>query len=278
MLFRSHQEPCYIDYKTTETQLTSGENIDVPSGRIEVRCQLNDWTKNVYINDRFIFGGDVYKIRYVSKFDRQSTFDADSDKLLLFYADYDNKSSNDNFELNIADYKKYDYRILCDTSITNKVGTTGKIDSTVTLDGVVVEEDVVFDNYKHSEIIDVLEDGSYRLLGAGECQIVAYMKKAPIYRTLINVKIGDYEEEPVVVPDTPVILVNKQVTYTIKYSQPLTISIETEAPKISYKYRIKENSVTIKNMSQSNEPLYIVYHNDDNTVKGKYKVVLGGIL
>ena len=104
------------------------------------------------------------------------------------------------------------------------------------------------------------------------------MKKAPIYRTLINVKIGDYEEEPVVVPDTPVILVNKQVTYTIKYSQPLTISIETEAPKISYKYRIKENSVTIKNMSQSNEPLYIVYHNDDNTVKGKYKVVLGGIL
>lgn len=273
-----HQEPCYIDYKTTETQLTSGENIDVPSGRIEVRCQLNDWTKNVYINDRFIFGGDVYKIRYVSKFDRQSTFDADSDKLLLFYADYDNKSSNDNFELNIADYKKYDYRILCDTSITNKVGTTGKIDSTVTLDGVVVEEDVVFDNYKHSEIIDVLEDGSYQLLDAGECQIVAYMKKAPIYRTLINVKIGDYEEEPVVVPDTPVILVNKQVTYTIKYSQPLTISIETEAPKISYKYRIKENSVTIKNMSQSNEPLYIVYHNDDNTVKGKYKVVLGGIL
>ena len=40
----------------------------------------------------------------------------------------------------------------------------------------------------------------------------------------------------------------------------------------------KVNSVTIKNMSQSNEPLYIVYHNDDNTVKGKYKVVLGGIL
>ena len=52
---------------------------------------------------------------------------------------------------------------MCDTSITNKVGTTGKIDSTVTLDGVVVEEDVVFDNYKHSEIIDVLEDGCFNL-------------------------------------------------------------------------------------------------------------------
>ena len=167
---------------------------------------------------------------------------------------------------------------MCDTSITNKVGTTGKIDSTVTLDGVVVEEDVVFDNYKHSEIIDVLEDGSYQLLGAGECQIVAYMKKAPIYRTLINVKIGDYEEEPVVVPDVPTILVNKQVAYTIEYDEKLTIEIETEAPRNSYKYRRGDNSITIKNMMQSDKPLYIVYHNDDNTVNGKYKVVLGGIL
>ena len=104
------------------------------------------------------------------------------------------------------------------------------------------------------------------------------MKNAPIYRTVINVKVGDYEEEPLVVPDTPIILVNKQVTYTIQYSKPLTIEIETEASKTSYKYRIKNNSVTIKNMAQSDEPLYIVYHNDDDTVKGKYEITLGGIL
>ena len=273
-----HEEPCYIDYKSTETQLTASDNMEVPSGRIEVRCQLNDWTKNVYINDRFIFGGDVYKIRYVSKFDRQSTFDSESDKLLLFYADFDNKSSNDNFELNIADYKKYDYKVLCDTSITNKAGTVGNISATVTLDGVTVDEDVIFDNYKHSNIIEVSENGDYKLLDNGECEIVAYMKNAPIYRTVINVKIGDYEEQPVVIPDSPVILVNKQITYTIKYSQPLIIEIETDAPKNSYKYRINENSVTIKNMIQSDEPLYIVYHNEDNSVNGKYEVTLGGIL
>lgn len=273
-----HQEPCYIDYKTTETQLTSGDNIDVPSGRIEVRCQLNDWTKNVYINDRFIFGGDVYKIRYVSKFDRQSTFDDESNKLLLFYADFDNKSSNDNFELNIADYKIHNYKVLCDTMITNKVGTEGKITASVTLDGVSVDEDVIFENYEHSTLIMLQEDGTYKLLGNGECKIVAFMKNAPIYRTIITVKIGDYKEDPVVIPDNPIILVNKQVTYTIKYDEKLTIEIETEAPRNSYKYRRGDNSITIKNMMQSDKPLYIVYHNDDNTVNGKYKVMLGGIL
>ena len=65
---------------------------------------------------------------------------------------------------------------------------------------------------------------------------------------------------------------------TIEYDEKLTIEIETEAPRNSYKYRRGDNSITIKNMMQSDKPLYIVYHNDDNTVNGKYKVVLGGIL
>lgn len=273
-----HEEPCYIDYKSTETQLTASDNMQVPSGRIEVRCQLNEWTKNVNIDNRFIFGGDVYRIRYISKFDRQSTFDKDSDKLLLFYADYDNKSSNDNFELNIADYKKYDYKVLCDTAITNKVGTTGKISATATLDDVPVEENVIFENYEHSDIINLSEDGNYELLAEGECKILARMKNAPIYRTVIDVKVGDFKEEPIVIPSAPVILVNNQVTYTVEYSEPLTIEIRTEAPRNSYKYRKKDNTITIKNMQQSDEPLYIVYHNDDNTVNGEYKIILGGIL
>ena len=104
------------------------------------------------------------------------------------------------------------------------------------------------------------------------------MKNAQIYRTIISIKIGDYKEEPVVIPDVPTILVNKQVAYTIEYDEKLTIEIETEAPRNSYKYRRGDNSITIKNMMQSDKPLYIVYHNDDNTVNGKYKVVLGGIL
>lgn len=59
-----HQEPCYIDYKITESQLFKEWTLDVPQGRIYVTCQLNQHTQDVDINKRYILM--IMFIKFVS--------------------------------------------------------------------------------------------------------------------------------------------------------------------------------------------------------------------
>ena len=61
-----HQEPCYIDYKITESQLFKEWTLDVPQGRIYVTCQLNQHTQDVDINKRYIFNDNVYKVKPIT--------------------------------------------------------------------------------------------------------------------------------------------------------------------------------------------------------------------
>lgn len=98
-----HREPCYIDYKVTETQLQVGQNIDIPNGRIEVVCQVNDYTNLLKINSRFILNNKAYKIRQFIDYNNTETFNDASNYLMKFYADWDTTDYNDNLDDNLAD-------------------------------------------------------------------------------------------------------------------------------------------------------------------------------
>lgn len=102
-----HREPCVIDYKVTETQLYKNSSIDIPQTRVFVQMQLNNFTKNIAINDRFIAGGEVYKIRSFHRYDRRQTFVEESVGVVSFYADLDTAMDSDNFELGVANYVCY---------------------------------------------------------------------------------------------------------------------------------------------------------------------------
>jgi len=97
-----HIEPCYIDYKITESQIQHKDNIDTPDSRIEVICQNNSYTSKYKINTRIMFNGSVYKIRQFVNFINSETFNNNSCYVLKFYADYENTNETDDLQQNIA--------------------------------------------------------------------------------------------------------------------------------------------------------------------------------
>ena len=270
------REPCYIDYKTTENQLDNGEVIAVPSGRIQVYCQKNSYTDNININDRFIFGKYVYKVRYISEYDRTNTFDDTSRKLINFYADFDNISSCDNFELGVADYIQYNYKINVRNLIYGKINDSGNINAICLLNGVQTNEIL---NYSvgNDEIIKIDESGNYELLSNGSTSILISMKNLPSCTSTVNIEVGNYNMSPYIVPDVSTILINQTIDYEIVYNEILNINISSENPDYYYEYSINGNKFSITNYKQSDLPVTVSYSTADNSIGGIYNITLGGI-
>lgn len=270
------REPCYIDYKTTENQLDNGEVIAVPSGRIQVYCQKNSYTDNININDRFIFGKYVYKVRYISEYDRTNTFDNTSRKFINFYADFDNISSCDNFELGVADYVQYNYEINARSLISGKINDSGNINAICLLNGVQTNEIL---NYSvgNDKIIKIDESGNYELLNNGSTSILISMKNLPSCTATVNIEVGNYNMSPYIVPDVSTILINQTIDYEIVYNEILNINISSENPDYYYEYNINGNKFSITNYKQSDLPVTVSYSTSDNSIGGIYNITLGGI-
>lgn len=270
------REPCYIDYKTTENQLDNGEVIAVPSGRIQIYCQRNSHTENIDINDRFIFGKYVYKIRYISEYDRTETFDESSRKLMNFYADFDNISSCDNFELGVADYIQYNYKIKVRSSILGKIGDSGNINAICTLDEVQIDEPLIY-SAENPSIVKIDASGNYEFLEDGETNIIITMQNLSSCQSTVSVEVGNYNISPYIVPDVSVVLINQTINFEIVYNEILNITINTENPNYYYDFVVNGNKFSITNYKKSDLPIFISYSNSDGSVNGEYKIMLGGI-
>ena len=187
-----HREPCYIDYKVTETQPFRETSIDIPNGRISVQCQSNKWTTNINVNDRYVFGGVTYKIRESHNYDRQETFDQHSTKILSFYADYDEIAPDDNLELEIANYKEYNYVIDIPSEIKGVVGDSDIINASLMLDGKPSNEDLIWTS-TNEEVVSVEFDGRYTMNKVGEASIIVSLKGNPKFTSTINIIVEDGE-------------------------------------------------------------------------------------
>lgn len=271
-----HREPVYVDYKLNETQLSQGEQIIVPSGRLNIVAQLNDWTKDWKIDKRFIIGDDPYRIRYRSKHEREQTFVQDSRHVVQFYVEYDNEAVNDNLDLQVADYLDYNFAIQCESKIANSAGSTGTITSSVTLNGQKVTEPLIY--YSNNEsVITVDSDGNYTCVADGETTITVQMKNKPSCITTIEVVVGENEQSVRVYPETHKIRLNEEVSYTITSKDEVTITADSENPSYYYKFTVTgSNSFTIKNLKQSKYPVIITYSVGDIT--GTFEITLGGII
>ena len=272
-----HREPCCIDYKSTETQLSAGETIAVPSGRIYVQCQFNDYTKFIDIDKRFIFGNYVYKVRYISDYDRQSTFDKDGCTFMSFYADFDNIGKYDNFELGIADYKDYSYIISCDTEINGKIDDTGRMSFNVSLDNKVIDEEVSFEIINNDNVIEIDQDWNYHMVSEGTAIVRIYMVNAPNFYTDITFNVNNKSNEPYILPDIKIVPINQTIEYSIIFDMPLIIDIETENPAYYYSFKKENNKFSITNYKTSNIPIYVNYKSEDESISGKFEIYLGGI-
>lgn len=257
-----HKEPVYIDYKVTENQIFRNYSIDVPSGRIYFQCQLNDYTKNIDVNDRYIFGGDVYKIREKSTFDRRYTFEEDSCHIMSFYADYDNLGENDNRELGVANYVEYKYSIDCQEDLSGSVGEEGQIGCSVILNGEKVEEEVIWIS-SDNNIAEIDEFGNYKLLKNGSCKFICKMKNNQNISSCVLVdvseKLHDIHEYKTY-PDVNIIRLNKKETFNVfelfndSPTETQFVFEDYGVPSKNYIIDIHDgNSFSVTNLKQYNE-------------------------
>lgn len=282
-----HEEPCYIDYKVTENQVFRNYSIDVPSGRIQIQVQLNEWTKNINVNDRFIFGDDAYKIRERSRFDRRNTFSKDSVRYISFYADYDNLSPDDNIDLGVANYVVYNYVIRAPKLIENVVGFTNKISASVYLDNDDTNEEVVWST-SNSEIADITSDGVYTLKAPGSCTFTGVMKNKTDVTATVQVVVTDVHEETYITilsPTTNYIRLNKTEHYSVfEYKNSVVTDTKFEischdVPQKYYKFSCDDNHFEITNMKTCEDILLrVVYKNLRTSEENTLLVELGGIV
>lgn len=281
-----HKEPCYIDYKITETQPFRELRIDVPNGRIWVQCQYNEWTKNIDVNSRFMFGGNTYKLRERHKFDRTKTFEDSSIPTISFYADYDEIAPDDNIELEVANYKEYKYAITVPNEISGSVGNTGKINYSVSLDGTMIDEEVLFES-TNEEILKVDSDGNYIMVGIGDCNIIVKLKNNNSFNTSAKVSVSDASiiiYKDVIEPEIRTIKINKTQNYTI-YEYKNNTREDTkfdikcyDVPEKNYLFETDGNNFSITNLKTTENYLLKVVCTNQRTLKENIIYIkLGGL-
>ena len=281
-----HTEPCFIDYSVTETQPFRNTNIDVPNGRISVQCQLNVWTKNIGVNSRIMFGGSTYKIRELHKYNRAFTFKDDSRCLVAFYADYDEIAPDDNVELNIANYKCINYIINIPKTINTSIGKSEKIDSSVVLDGEIVNEDLVWES-TNNLVAKVDKDGVYTAIDSGECEIIASLKGNPYFCSVCDVSVSDediVEYEDVITPNIRRIKINSTQEYSIyEYKngarQDTKFDIVCcDMPKSNYRFESDGNNFYIQNLKHTEDYiLRVICTNQRTNEEHTFYIEFGGL-
>lgn len=284
-----HQEPCYIDYKITESQLFKEWTMDVPQGRIYVTCQLNQNTQDVDINKRYIFNDNVYKVRERSKFDRQQTFNQNSVPVISFYADVDEKSSSDRFDIEVADYFETAYKVHTPEEIVCVLGTDDKMSKSVTFveDVEVFDEPVLFE----SSNLDVCKinqyNGKYQCVGIGECTITCKLYHNTNILSKTKIRVVDTKEDVItdtVLPDIHYIKLNQTLTYSIYHyinGEKTDAKFNIQAYNVPENYftiNTTDNSFTIKyNRLCTDGLLKIVCENLDDGEKTDFYIELGGV-
>lgn len=268
-----HKEPCVIDYKMLETRVYYQENIDVSQGKIWIQVQKNKWTSNININYRVLFDTLCYKIRNVINFDKRNTFVQNSYKLMSFYAEIDNLNEYDNLDLEIADYKNYDYNISVIDNLSISNNTTGTLVATVYLNGQTTAEPVTWTS-SDTSIITINQNGEYQSHSEGTCNIICKMtNKNSTYNTITIVVSEILTKENNILPENNIIFVGDENTYTVyEYENGIktntTFNISSNGT--SNKYYIlttTDNSFSIKCLRSSNLKLIITCKNrTDNTI------------
>lgn len=283
-----HKEPCYIDYSITETQIFKEYSIDIARGRIVVWCQLNEYTKNININDRYIFGNDAYKVRFRTKYDKRNTYDDNSTHLLYLQLEYDNIAEDDNIELGIANYKEYNYKIETISNIKDVIGSNNNISIKLLLDNKEIIEDynITWESTDNN-IATITNEGDYELKSLGNCQFICTLLNKKDVQAVINVEVIKKNiitiNGNIIYPNINYLKLNAIQEYTVfEYinNEPTNTKFDIKAYNVPKEYYIltkKDNGFIVKNLKISEVPLKIVCTNlKDNTFVELY-IELGGL-
>lgn len=282
-----HEEPCVIDIKPTKSGITEQETMSTPIARQVLMYQVNKWTMPLFINSRIMFNRQVYKIGSIMELDRTETFNKDSIKLAKCYVDNDLVNEYDNLELQIADYKQYNYSVNVIKDLIGTKNSTGSLSGSVRLDNV--ETDMPIYWYSSNEDIVVIDKttGDYTLLNSGIATIYAKMANnenfyAEIHTTVSEEEIEVYDN--IITPNVDYIPLTQSQEFEVYetlngHKIDTAFNIEVSGMKSKYyDIAINGNKFIIRNnMQNNNELLKVKCTNLRNNSVVILEVELGGL-
>lgn len=146
------EEPCVIEYALKYSNVYFNDAVQIPQATISIITQNNNNSNSILINDRFIFGKQVYKIKSIEDFLRNTTYDTVGSPTITFTANLDSTAADDDFELGIASMDKY-------KDIYPKHSYTGNhIEVVPNQDYVLQSDTVVFSCYAYDNNDKKLDD------------------------------------------------------------------------------------------------------------------------
>jgi hypothetical protein len=179
-------EPAAIDYEIRLPRDDVGtENPVTVRGMINVYTQLNQNTKNIRANQRFLFGtpGNMTAFRVfgdgVRNFLNQATADNTSPTLLMLSLNgayiNDQDGAYDDLVNGIADYYKWQYSIsLYPSVISGSPTTTMQLVPSLTLNGNATTGSLTYSSTA-SSVATVSASGLITLVSSGSCNVVCAM-------------------------------------------------------------------------------------------------------
>ena len=264
--------------------------MEVANSRLQVFCQDNVYSDRVSINNRFIFGSSVYKIRSRGDYDLRETFNSESQKIINFYIDLDNISDDDRFDLGIANYVEHNYTAIIPTgNIENVIGFTGKLNAQVLLDGEETDEEVIWESTSPSVAEIDPYTGEFKLLKLGECGFIATMVNKPDVTSAVQVKVSNVlpmVSKIVIDPVSKFVKLNARQTFSVyEYVNNVatnTVFTFTFSGANSRYYKISDvdgNHFTVLNLRPSDERLIVSCVSDTSDTRiTEFEIELGGLV
>lgn len=282
-----HQEPCIIDIKPTKSGIVEQEYMSIPIARQVLMYQLNDWTKTLFINSRIMFNRQTYKIGAIMELDRTETFNPESIKFVKCYLDDDLTNEYDNEELQVADYKTYNYSIRVIKDLIGVKGQTGVLESSVYLNDEEKQEKINWYSSNENIITINKETGSYEMLNSGNAIIYAKMANNENFYEEVNVEISEQQlsvYKNIINPSVDYIPLNNVQNYEVyetlngnKTNTKFEISLSGMKEKY-YSFSENGNEFSIKNILQNETNLLKVSCKnlrDDSIIE--LEIELGGL-
>lgn len=94
-----YKEPCVIDPALKFGSVYYNNSVDVPQGAIAIWLQMNDITKDISINDRFLIGyNQAYRVKSVINYLSDTSFDEKGSPLIRIEATLDTLQDTDDFD------------------------------------------------------------------------------------------------------------------------------------------------------------------------------------
>lgn len=282
------QEPCNIDSKVKRYRNQYSQVLTSYEGYITVTCQLNQYTKTIENNQRFVFNGQAYKIINLENY-HNKTYNGNDAPLLIMIMNRDpNNDAGDDLINNIANAFTTNYTISIDQAPFNQtVGFTTTLTSTIKLNGNIVTNQPVTWSSSNPLVGTISSSGVINLLFVGNVTFTATMSNNTNISASITVNVASapvVTSANIISPSVTSILQGSSQTYSVnKFVNGVANAdtftfVPSGASSTYYSLQIVDgNHFDVTSLGYTNIPLVVTCTNNVDNSQVNISINLRGL-